>query len=107
MKRSDRHGWMLVQITADVLRIVATGDREVLRDQREQLSNAIGRKPGLRHPGEGVALYDANGALRDCYPSFPRLADDTTRVRWPAQVPADGAALEVRSNPPRVTGGAA
>lgn len=106
MKRSSRHGWTLVQLDGDVLRVVATGDRDTLRAQRDELTFAMIRaRTSLHHAGTGVALYDANGALRDAFPSNPRTTLDV-RVRWPEAVPVDGALPAVKAFQVRAAGGA-
>ena len=92
MKRSSRHGWTLVQLAGDVLRVVATGDRDDLRVAYDELVRENrAAAPDLHCTGHGAAIYDGNGALRDCVPYVARLADGT-RTRWPETVPADGAA---------------
>lgn len=108
MKRSPRHGWTLVRLVDGQLRHVAKGDRDTLRAQREEIAREIVdlTPTSLFRSGHGVALYDANGALRDSYPSLPRLADET-RVRWPESLECDGSAPAVRSYQPRATAGVA
>ncbi len=97
MKRSSRHGWTLMQLVDGALRLVATGDRDDLQARRDAMvrGGSIGAYP---YVGAGVALYDANGSLRDSFPHAPRLAGGG-RMRWPAVLPADGTAA-VRWVPP-------
>lgn len=88
MKRSSRHGWTLMQLVDGALRRVETGDRDDLQARRDEIvrGGGIGAYP---YVGTGVALYDANGALRDSFPSSPKLATGG-RLRWPATLPDDG-----------------
>lgn len=97
MKRSPRHGWTLMQLADGALRLVATGERDDLQARRDAMvrDGSIGAYP---YVGAGVALYDANGSLRDAYPHAPRLTDGG-RMRWPSTLPSDGTAA-VRWVPP-------
>lgn len=96
VQRSTRNGWTLVQLANGVYSIVASGDRDVLATRRDSLVRAT-----FTHhqgPGNGVALYDANGALRDGTPFAPKLASGGS-CRWPATLPTAGTVAQ-RYTPP-------